>query len=135
MFLHNFKYTLKVLFKNKMLLFWTFAFPIILGTFFKMAFSDIEKSEQLDVIDIAIVTNETYEKNDLLKKSFEELSDPTNDNRLFNITYVDEKSAQNLLEEDDITGYLIVEDNPRIVVKSSGINAVSYTHLTLPTIA
>ena len=130
MFLHNFKYTLKVLFKNKMLLFWTFAFPIILGTFFKMAFSDIEKSEQLDVIDIAIVTNETYEKNDLLKKSFEELSDPTNDNRLFNITYVDEKSAQNLLEEDDITGYLIVEDNPRIVVKSSGINETIFKYVT-----
>ena len=49
MFIHNFKYILKALFKNKMLIFWTFAFPIILGTFFNMAFSNIENSEKLDV--------------------------------------------------------------------------------------
>ena len=34
MFIHNFKYSLKTLFRNKALIFWTFAFPIILGTFF-----------------------------------------------------------------------------------------------------
>ena len=50
MFIHNFKYTFKTLFRNKSLLFWTFAFPIILGTFFNMAFSDIESSEKLNKI-------------------------------------------------------------------------------------
>ena len=43
MFIHNLKYTIKTLFKNKVLIFWTFAFPIILGVFFNMAFSNIEK--------------------------------------------------------------------------------------------
>ena len=47
MFTHNFIYSLKVLLKNKMLIFWTFAFPILLGIFFNMAFSDIEKNEKL----------------------------------------------------------------------------------------
>ena len=60
---HNFKYALKTLFKNKMLIFWTFAFPIILGTFFNMAFSNIENSEKLDIIDIAIVNNEEFSNN------------------------------------------------------------------------
>ena len=46
MFLHNLKYTIKTLFKNKILIFWTFAFPIILGIFFNMAFSNIEKSRK-----------------------------------------------------------------------------------------
>ena len=55
MFLHNFKYSLKILLRNKELLFWTFIFPIILGTFFSMAFSNIEKEESLNIIDIAIV--------------------------------------------------------------------------------
>ena len=45
MFYHNFKYSLKILLKNKSLIFWTFAFPILLGTLFNMAFSNIEKSE------------------------------------------------------------------------------------------
>ena len=45
MFIHNLRYNIKTLFKNKILVFWTFAFPIILGIFFNMAFSNIEKDE------------------------------------------------------------------------------------------
>lgn len=130
MFIHNFKYTLKVLFKNKMLIFWTFAFPIILGTFFKMAFSNIEKNEQLDIIDIAIVSNETFDKNEILKESFKELSNPENDKRLFDTSYVNEKEAKKLLEDDKITGYLNFTDKPEIVVKSSGINETIFKYVT-----
>ena len=65
MFTHNFKYTLKTLLKNRMLIFWTFAFPIILGTLFNMAFSNIENSEKLDIINIAIIENEEFAKNEI----------------------------------------------------------------------
>ena len=47
-----------------MLIFWTFMFPLILGTFFKMAFNDIEKNEMLDIIDIAFVENDSNIYND-----------------------------------------------------------------------
>ena len=57
MFVHNFKYSLKILFKNKGLLFWTFIFPIILGTLFNLAFSNIEKTETFNKIDVAITPN------------------------------------------------------------------------------
>ena len=63
MFLHNFKYSLKTLFRNKTLIFWTFAFPIILGTLFNLAFKDIEKNEMLEIIDIAVVDNSEFENN------------------------------------------------------------------------
>ena len=46
MFIHNFKYTFKTLLKNKALIFWSFAFPIILGTLFNMAFSDLLKYKE-----------------------------------------------------------------------------------------
>ena len=62
MFIHNLKYTIQTLFKNKILIFWTFAFPIILGIFFNMAFSNIEKDEQLKVFDIAVVNDSQFEK-------------------------------------------------------------------------
>ena len=63
MFIHNLKYTIKILFKNKVLIFWTFAFPIILGLLFNMAFSNIEKDEMLKVFSIAVVSkNERYIK-------------------------------------------------------------------------
>ena len=73
MFIHNLKYSLKTLFRNKMLIFWTFAFPIILGTMFNLAFSNIANSEKFDIIDIAIVKNDDFENNEAYKTVFEQL--------------------------------------------------------------
>ena len=121
MFWHNFKYSLKTLLKNKMLLFWTFAFPIVLGTFFYMAFSNIEKTETLDAFDIAIVNNNDFNENILFKEAFKSLSDKTNDNYLFNIKYVNLDEAKNLLGEEKIVGYLYFSnDNVNVTVNSSG---------------
>ena len=59
MFWHLFKYRLKVLLKEKQLLFWSGIFPIILGTFFYMAFSDItEKTENISEINVSISVKE-----------------------------------------------------------------------------
>ena len=74
MFIHIFKYAFKTLFRDKMLIFWTFAFPIILGTFFNMAFSNIENSEKMDIINIAIVENEDFKNSEFLKEAFNKLS-------------------------------------------------------------
>lgn len=128
--IHNFKYTLKTLFKNKELIFWTFAFPIILGTLFNMAFSNIEKSEKLDVIDIAIIENEEFKNNEIFKETFKILSDEENDDRLFNTKYVTEEEAKELLENDEITGYLLLIDNPKVVVTTSGINETILKYVT-----
>lgn len=122
MFLHNFKYTLKILFKNKSLIFWTFAFPIILGLFFNMAFKDIESSEKLETIDIAVIQNENLEKNKYFKEALDSLGKKEDEDRLFNIEYTDLNRAKNLLEEDKISGYIHFEDSPYITVKKSGIN-------------
>lgn len=123
MFWHNFKYSLKVLLKSKILLFWTFAFPIILGLFFNMAFSDIENSEKLDIIDIAIISNEEFNDNEIFKQVFKNLSDEDNENRLFNTKYVSLDDARELLENEEVTGYVLLEDEaPKITVGSSGIN-------------
>lgn len=123
MFWHNFKYSLKTLLRNKILLFWTFAFPIILGLFFHMAFSDIEKNEQLDIINIAVVEEETTEQNQFIKESLAYLEDEKNENRLFQITYSTEKEAKQLLEEKKITGYLnLQKEDVKITVSTTGVN-------------
>ncbi len=123
MFIHNFKYSLKILLKNKSLLFWSFIFPIILGTLFKLAFSNIEKKETLSTFDIAIVENDEFNNNLMYKKTFETLGNPNNDERLFNIKYVSIEEAKKLLEESNVVGYLILKDNkPTIYVNNSGIN-------------
>lgn len=131
MFIHNFKYTLKTLFGNKMLIFWTFAFPIIMATFFNLAFSNIENSEKLSIINIAIVESEEFKNNEILKQSFETLSDEENEDKLFSLKYVEEPEAKELLENDEITGYLKLEENtPKIVIKSNGINESILKYVT-----
>jgi ABC-2 type transport system permease protein len=130
MFIHNFKYALKTLFKSRILIFWTFAFPIILGTFFNMAFSNIENSEKLDIINIAIVENKEYKNNEVFKETFKILSDENSDERLFNTKYTTEEEAKQLLEDAEIDGYLIFEEEPKIVVSTSGINETILKYVT-----
>lgn len=123
MFYHNFKYSLKILLKNKSLIFWTFAFPILLGTLFNMAFSNIEKSEKLSIIDIAIINSNEFDNDKIFKETMQTLSDDNNKNKIFNITYTDISKAKKLLLNEEITGYLkFNENNIDIIVNSSGIN-------------
>ncbi len=123
MFYHNFKYSLKILLKNKSLIFWTFAFPILLGTLFNMAFSNIEKSEKLSIIDIAIINSDEFDNNKIFKETMQTLSDDNNKNKIFNITYTDISKAKKMLLNEEITGYLkFNENNIDIIVNSSGIN-------------
>ena len=123
MFLHNFKYSLKTLFRNKTLIFWTFAFPIILGTLFNLAFKDIEKNEMLEIIDIAVVDNSEFENNTYFKESLKVLSDKSNENQLFNIKYTSLEKSKELLDKKKITAYLLFQNSDvKIVVNSKGIN-------------
>ena len=121
MFFHNFKYTLKTLLKNRMLVFWTFAFPILLGLFFNMAFSSIEESETFDALDIAVVNDDNFKSNEAFQGALKELSSNDNENKIFNIKYVNLDKAKKLLYKDKIVGYLVFNDEkPEIVVTTNG---------------
>lgn len=120
MFIHNLKYTIKILFKNKVLIFWTFAFPIILGLLFNMAFSNIEKDEMLKVFSIAVVSNDNLKEQEIYKETLEKLS--TGDARLFNLKYVAEEEANRLLDESEIEGYVVISDDVKVVIKENGSN-------------
>ena len=123
MFWHNFKYTAKTLLGDKMLIFWTFAFPVILGAFFYMAFSDIEDSEKLHVIDIAVVENTGFRESEMWKESLEALSDEASGEQVFCTKYVSEEEAKRLLSEKEIAGYFMLADGePQVTVASDGIN-------------
>lgn len=128
MFRHNFWYSLKILFRSKALVFWTFAFPIILGTFFYMAFKDIEKNEKLDVIEIAIIDNEEFKNKQDLVTTFDELSKGSN--KLFNISYVSLENASTMLQNNEISGYLLVtnEEN-KIIVKENGVKQTIFKYV------
>lgn len=123
MFINNFKYSFKVLIRNKGLIFWTFAFPILLELFFYLAFSDIENKENFKQIDIAVIENKEFQNDEFYKEAIKELSDKNNSSRIFNTKYASKKEAEEKLKNKKISGYLeFTNDNVNITVNSSGVN-------------
>ncbi len=113
-----------------MLVFWTFAFPIIMAIFFNLAFANIVESEKFNVIDIAIVQNEDFEKNEAYKMVFKELGDEKSENHMFNIKYVSEDEAMDLLKNDKIVGFMKLEgENPKVTFVKNGINQTIFKYV------
>lgn len=121
MFKHTLKYNLKILYKNKMLIFWTYLFPIILGAFFYLAFHDIEKNETFEPISIAVINNDDFKNNEVWKNTINILSKKDSDEQIFYTNYKTLEEARSELKQDKITGYLLLEDNkPKVVIKKNG---------------
>ena len=87
--------TWKRLCRNKFNLFWILAFPIILGTFFNIAFSNIGKSENMKAIAVAVIC-EDDEYGKLLKESATSLSE--GDDPFLDATFCTEEKAMELLD-------------------------------------
>ena len=114
-----------------MLIFWTFAFPLILGTFFYLAFSNIENSEKLSIIPIAIVEDEELTKNSIFKTAFDTLSSPKSDHQLFQTRYTTAEEAKKLLEDNAIVGYLqLKEQEPQLTFNTNGIDETIFQFVT-----
>ena len=60
LFFHNAKYTMLSMFRLKVTLFWTLAFPLLLATFMYRAFGNLfEKDEMFKTINVAVVEAKT----------------------------------------------------------------------------
>lgn len=105
-------------------------FLLFFGTFFNMAFSNIENSEKLEIIDIAIVENEAFKKHEIFQEAFKTLSDEENEDRLFHTKYVTEEEAKKLLQDKKIVGYMLLEEEkPKVIFQSSGINETIFKYV------
>lgn len=118
-----FKNKIKILLRNKAMLFWTLIFPFVLGTFFQLALSNVDEAYKMNIFPIAVVEDNNYNNSKVLKIVVESLSEK-GDNQIFNTSYVDKNEAENLLKNSKIEGYIIVNENgnPQIVIKENGIN-------------
>lgn len=119
MILHNLKYNIKSLFRNKTLIFWTYMFPILLGIFFNMAFSNIEKDEMLGTINLSIVDNSNYKDREIYIDTLSSLT--SGEDKLFNIEYKSLEDASTSLEDGSIDGIISFKDNePVVTIKDNG---------------
>lgn len=120
MFLHNLKYEILQSLRVKDVLVWLIIFPIVLGTFFKIVFTDLwDKTEVFDTVPVAVV--ETSED-----KIFHSVIDEieSSDSPLLKVTYTDKDKAMKLLEDKKITGIIFIENGEKslTVASESGTN-------------
>lgn len=120
MFLHNLKYEILQSLHVKDVLVWLIIFPIVLGTFFKIVFTDLwDKTEVFDTVPVAVV--ETSED-----KIFHSVIDEieSSDSPLLKVTYTDKDKAMKLLEDKKITGIIFIENGEKslTVASESGTN-------------
>ena len=123
MFKHLFINKMKVLLRNKAMLFWTLIFPFVLATFFQLALGNVGEAFKMEIIPIAVVDNQYYQDDEVLKGVISALSEET-EMQLFKTKYVTESEAVNLLNSEDVDGYILLEKDsiPQMIVKKNGIN-------------
>lgn len=121
-FLHNFKYTIKIIVHDKTQMMWSLAFIIALGTLFYASFGNIyEKDEMLHSIKVAVVIDD-----ESIKQNF--------DNIVANISLDGEEKlldiigtsgmeeADKLLADEEISGIFYSEQGElKLIVKNEGI--------------
>jgi len=120
MFMHVFTYRLKCLLRDYQSIFWTLLFPLIMATFFNMAFSNLNSAEAFNPINVAVVNNEEYLQDGSFKTALEKAS--TGDGRLFNLSVVSAEEADQMLRDNIIDGYIIAGRPIKLVVSKSGLN-------------
>jgi len=120
MFAQIFINRLKCLLRDRETVFWTVAFPLVLSVFFNLAFSNLDKSETFNPVNVAVVNDENYQNNIFFKAALNEVS--KGDDRLFNLMEVTEEEAERLLSSNSIDGYITVGSSLKLIVGKSGIN-------------
>lgn len=119
MFIRDFLYTIKILMRAKVSLFWTLVFPILLATFMYMAFGNIyEQDEMFSNIKVAVVTED--ESANGLNYMLDALSD--GDDALLSVARMSESNAEKALADEEVEG-IIYTDDVKLTVAESSVNA------------
>lgn len=121
MFRHIFLHRLKCSFRDRQMIFWTFIFPILLSTFFSLAFSNLNSGEAFTRIPVAVIDNAAYQNDPFLKSALTSASDPSQDGSLFELQTLTLQQAGQALQEGRITGYYLPGATLQVVVAESGI--------------
>ena len=117
MFWHNLKYEVLSGLRVKEVLFWLILFPIVLGTLFKVAFSNIYQEYTLfSTVPVAVVETTQQPMLHTVLDSLESNEEP-----LFSVTYTDKETALSLLEKKEIDGILYAGDTLSLSVAGNGV--------------
>ncbi len=119
MFIRDFLYTIKIMVRGRVSIFWTLVFPLLLATFMYMAFGNIyEQDEMFSNIKVAVVTED--ESANGLNYMLDALSD--GDDALLSVARMSESDAEKLLADEEVEG-IIYTDDVKLTVAESSVNA------------
>ncbi|NLT13370.1 MAG: ABC transporter permease, partial [Clostridiales bacterium] len=127
MFGHIFKYRIKCLFGGRAEIFWTLIYPIVMAIFFSLAFSNLSNVGHFEPFEIAVVDNGEFRKDAIFRSVLDSVSDQNSDDRLFNVVLTTKDDADARLEKNLIRGYILFDNGPRVVVKSTGMEQTILT--------
>lgn len=121
--LHIIYYRILSTLRNKADIFWALFFPIILGTCFFAAFSDIyEMDFEFESIPIAAVLEEDSQLKNVLDtlsvQGAEEDSEP-----MLKVSYTDMEEAEKMLAKKEIFGIIEEKEDVQLFVNENGIEA------------
>ena len=127
MFWHSFKYALRSLLKNRSMMFWTLAFPFVLALLFNFAFARLHDYDVFEAFNVAVVDDDEFRDAEVFSEAFKSLSE-ADGNRLFVTQYVNRERADELLEAEEVEGYVyLVDGEPHVKVKKNGTNQTVLT--------
>jgi ABC-2 type transport system permease protein len=107
--------------RNKSLMFWTLAFPIVLGTFFNIAFgSIISNTENFSMIPVAVVSEDNNGQTEYFKEILKNLSQ--GEDALLSAHYTDLKKAEQMLAGGEIDGIFHINEKISLIVSKQGLN-------------
>lgn len=116
-FIHNFKYNLLIVLRNKNFTLNVIIFPILLGMLFKFAFANLYSARLVETINVAVVEQ-------TIDNQFHEIIEDikTDDDKiLFSPKYVTKSEALDLLKNKEVTAIIETEDMS-LTTSSSGLD-------------
>lgn len=129
-----YKMRIKCLCRSYETVFWSFGFPFLLAMFFYMGFDNLSSDKYIDIIPVAVVTEDSMGSNlaDIMAKV--EIKEGK---KIFDVQEKSLEEAKELLKNDQIEGYIIAANIPELYIKENGINqsilkafADNYLHMS-----
>ena len=119
MFLHNLKYELLSSLRVKDILIWLILFPVALGTFFKIAFSnDYNETTKFDTIPVAVTDEAQDQTLRSVLDSLQEQEEP-----LLDVTYADKEEAEKMLRDKKVNGIITADGKLSLTVAESDLRS------------
>lgn len=113
----NFAFQLLIGLREKYVILWMILFPLILATFFHVAFQNLYQEDVLfQQIPVAVVESQ---ENETFRTILAQLE--TGESPLLDVTYTTETAAETLLEEETICGIFTVSDVISLEIRENGV--------------